>query len=226
MKHLLVLALFLGVSFSTQAQKFKTQNDTLSYYMMASILLGLQEQGYTEMDKKFVDKAFKDFKKGLIKKEDRNDIEGYIQVFFSTLYKKRNEKTLKAGEDFLAKNAKRKEVNVLNSGVQYEVIQMGNGQLPTQGDRVKVHYHGTLIDGTVFDSSIEKGQPAVFAVNQVILGWTEILQLMPVGSKYKVFIPYQKAYGERGAGSGIPPFSALIFEIELISIERPQPRGN
>jgi FKBP-type peptidyl-prolyl cis-trans isomerase FklB len=223
-KKLIVLCLsaFFVFSSTMQAQKLKNQNDSVSYYIMASILLGLQEQGYTELDQKRVNDAFKQFKKGNIKKEDRQEIEMYIQQFFGTLYKKRNEKTLKAGEDFLAKNGKRKEVQTLESGVQFEIIEAGKGALPTKNDRVRVHYHGTLVDGTVFDSSVDRGQPAVFGVNQVIPGWSEILQLMPVGSKYKVAIPYQKAYGERGSGAKIPPFSALIFEIELISIEQPE----
>ncbi len=123
------------------------------------------------------------------------------------------------GEAFLAENAKRPEVTVLESGLQYEVITEGNGPRPTAADRVKCHYHGTLIDGTVFDSSVERGEPATFGLNQVIPGWTEGVQLMPVGSKWKFFIPSALAYGERGAGEAVAPNSALIFEIELIDIE-------
>jgi len=100
-----------------------------------------------------------------------------------------------------------------------EMIAPGSGVLPAKGDRVKVHYHGTLVNGEVFDSSIERNQPATFGVTQVIPGWTEALQLMPVGSKYKLYIPYQLAYGERGSGAKIKPFSALIFEVELLEIE-------
>lgn len=122
------------------------------------------------------------------------------------------------GEAFLAENAKKDGVTVTASGLQYEVIQQGTGAIPSATSRVKTHYHGTLIDGTVFDSSVERGQPIDFPVNGVIAGWTEALQLMPVGSKYRLYIPYQLAYGERGAGASIKPFAALIFDVELIDI--------
>lgn len=122
------------------------------------------------------------------------------------------------GETFLAENAKRDGVVVTASGLQYEVITQGSGAVPTNTSRVKTHYHGTLIDGTVFDSSVKRGQPIDFPVNGVIAGWTEALQLMPVGSKWRLYIPYQLAYGERGAGASIKPFSALIFDVELIDI--------
>ena len=124
----------------------------------------------------------------------------------------------KAGEEFLKENAKREGVITLKSGLQYEIMVEGNGVIPTAKDKVKVHYHGTLIDGSVFDSSVQRGEPAVFGVTQVIQGWVEALQLMPVGSKWKLFIPYNLAYGERGAGSMIQPYSALIFEVELLDI--------
>lgn len=123
------------------------------------------------------------------------------------------------GEEFLASNKLREGVNVTESGLQYEVLAEGKGPKPTTEDKVKVHYVGTLIDGTKFDSSYDRKEPAVFGVTQVIKGWTEGLQLMNVGSKYKFFIPYELGYGERGAGQNIPPFATLIFEVELLSIE-------
>ena len=123
-----------------------------------------------------------------------------------------------AGEKFLAENAKRANVVTLPSGLQYEIITEASGQQPVATDKVKVHYHGTLIDGTVFDSSVRRGEPATFGVTQVIQGWVEALQLMPVGSKWKLYIPYDLAYGEHGAGQMIAPFSALIFEVELLEI--------
>ncbi len=123
-----------------------------------------------------------------------------------------------AGDAFLAENAKRDGVTVTESGLQYEVIAEGNGEKPTKESTVRVHYHGTLIDGTVFDSSVERDQPAEFPVGGVIAGWTEALQLMPVGAKFKLTIPHQIAYGERGAGGAIGPYSALIFEVELLEI--------
>ena len=122
------------------------------------------------------------------------------------------------GEAFLAENAKREGVFVTESGLQYEVVTMGEGEKPTAESTVKVHYHGTLIDGTVFDSSVQRGEPIEFPLTGVINGWTEGLQLMPVGSKFILYIPYQLAYGERGAGELIAPYSALIFEVELLDI--------
>lgn len=123
------------------------------------------------------------------------------------------------GEKFLAENALREGVSTTESGLQYEVIKMGKGKKPAVTDRVKVHYHGTLIDGTVFDSSVERGEPTSFGLNQVIAGWTEGLQLMPVGSKFRFYIPQELGYGSRNAGS-IPPYSTLIFEVELLGIEK------
>lgn len=123
-----------------------------------------------------------------------------------------------AGEAFLAENAKKPGITVTASGLQYEVITQGTGAIPTKTSKVKTHYHGTLIDGTVFDSSVNRGQPIDFPVNGVIAGWTEALQLMPVGSKWRLYVPQQLAYGERGAGASIKPYSALIFDVELIDI--------
>ena len=123
------------------------------------------------------------------------------------------------GEAFLVANQEREGVKVTDSGLQYEVIKMGKGKKPAATDRVKVHYHGTLIDGTVFDSSVERGEPIVFGLNQVIPGWTEGVQLMPVGSKFKFYIPQELGYGAQSAGT-IPPYSTLIFEVELLGIEK------
>lgn len=122
------------------------------------------------------------------------------------------------GELFLEENAKKDGITVTASGLQYEIITQGTGAIPTATSRVKTHYHGTLIDGTVFDSSVTRGQPIDFPVNGVIAGWTEALQLMPIGSKWRLYIPHDLAYGERGAGASIAPFTALIFDVELIDI--------
>ncbi len=123
-----------------------------------------------------------------------------------------------AGEAFLAENAKKAGITVTASGLQYEVLNAGSGAKPSRSDKVRTHYHGTLIDGTVFDSSYNRGQPAEFPVSGVIAGWTEALQLMPVGAKYRLYIPHNLAYGERGAGGAIKPYSALIFDVELLDI--------
>ncbi|GAB3534256.1 peptidylprolyl isomerase [Photobacterium proteolyticum] len=122
------------------------------------------------------------------------------------------------GEAFLKDNALRSEVTVTESGLQYEVLVEGNGEIPTSDKQVRVHYHGELTDGTVFDSSVSRGQPAEFPVTGVIAGWVEALQMMPVGSKWKLYIPQDLAYGERGAGAAIPPYAALVFEVELLDI--------
>lgn len=122
------------------------------------------------------------------------------------------------GEAFLAENAKREGVFCTRSGLQYEVLVEGNGPRPTASDTVRCHYEGTLIDGTVFDSSYRRNQPAEFGLRQVIAGWTEGVQMMKVGSKYKFYIPYQLGYGEHGAGNSIPPYAALIFTVELLAI--------
>lgn len=143
------------------------------------------------------------------------DAEQYIQATLTMM----QFGAIKAeGETFLAENAKRKGVVTTPSGLQYEVLAKGKGDHPKATDKVKVHYEGTLIDGTVFDSSYKRGEPISFALNQVIAGWTEGVQLMSVGAKYKLYIPYQLGYGERGAGGQIPPYSALIFTIELLGI--------
>jgi FKBP-type peptidyl-prolyl cis-trans isomerase FklB len=122
------------------------------------------------------------------------------------------------GEAFLAENAKRDEVTVTASGLQYEVLIEGVGEKPTATSTVRTHYHGTLISGKVFDSSYDRGEPAEFPVNGVIAGWTEALQMMPIGSKWRLAIPFNLAYGERGAGADIPPFAALVFDVELLAI--------
>ena len=132
---------------------------------------------------------------------------------------KQSVKAKEEGEKFLAENAKRPDVKVTPSGLQYEVLDATLGQKPKATDKVRVHYEGTLIDGTVFDSSYKRGESISFALNQVIAGWTEGLQLMSVGSKYKLYIPYHLGYGERGAGASIPPYAALIFTVELLGIE-------
>lgn len=122
------------------------------------------------------------------------------------------------GEKFLAENAKRDEVTVTESGLQYEVITAAEGEKPSQASTVRVHYHGTLINGDVFDSSYDRGQPAEFPVGGVIAGWTEALQIMSVGSKWRLYVPYSLAYGEQGAGGAIGPYSTLIFDVELLEI--------
>lgn len=123
-----------------------------------------------------------------------------------------------AGQKFLEENAKNDDVTVTESGLQFKVLEKGEGTIPARQNQVRVHYTGRLVDGTVFDSSVERGQPAEFPVNGVIPGWIEALTMMPVGSKWQLYIPHNLAYGERGAGASIPPYSALVFDVELLEI--------
>jgi FKBP-type peptidyl-prolyl cis-trans isomerase FklB len=158
------------------------------------------------------------------------EIQAAMQNFQQEMLAKQQEKSKalsaknqKEGEEFLTKNKARQEVKTTASGLQYEVVKEGTGPTPKPTDQVTVHYKGTLLDGTVFDSSYERNEPATFGVNQVIPGWVEALQLMKTGSKYKIYIPASLAYGETGAGPQIGPNSTLVFEIELLSVGAPQP---
>lgn len=163
---------------------------------------------------------------GLAPKISFDEAKQIINEFFTELQKKQQEQAAamaavneKAGQDFLLENGKRVEVKTTPSGLQYEVLKEGDGAQPTAGDRVTVHYTGKLIDGTVFDSSVDRGEPATFGVTQVIPGWVEALQLMKAGAKWRLFIPSALAYGPQGAGGVIGPNQTLIFDVELISVE-------
>ena len=147
-----------------------------------------------------------------------NEAREIVNKYFMELEEKMNAENIEKGKAFLAENAKKEGIVTLPSGLRYEVITEGNGKKPSATDRVKCHYEGTLIDGTLFDSSIKRGQPAVFGVNQVIKGWVEALQLMSEGSKWRLFIPSELGYGAQQAGEMIPPHSTLIFEVELIEV--------
>ena len=147
-----------------------------------------------------------------------NEAREIVNKYFMELEEKMNAENIEKGKAFLTENAKKEGIVTLPSGLQYEVITEGNGKKPSATDRVKCHYEGTLIDGTLFDSSIKRGQPAVFGVNQVIKGWVEALQLMSEGSKWRLFIPSELGYGAQQAGEMIPPHSTLIFEVELIEV--------
>ncbi len=141
-----------------------------------------------------------------------------VNAYFKELENNINVEIIKKSRDFLEANKQNPNVRTLPSGLQYEVIREGNGKHPKATDRVRCHYEGTLIDGTLFDSSVRRGEPAVFGVNQVIKGWVEALQLMSEGAKWKLYIPSDLAYGAQGAGEMIPPHSALIFEVELLEV--------
>ena len=147
-----------------------------------------------------------------------NEAREIVNKYFMELEEKMNAENIEKGKAFLEENAKKEGVITLPRGLQYQVITEGNGKKPSATDKVKCHYEGTLIDGTLFDSSIKRGQPAVFGVNQVIKGWVEALQLMSEGSKWRLFIPSELGYGAQQAGEMIPPHSTLIFEVELIEV--------
>ena len=147
-----------------------------------------------------------------------NEAREIVNKYFMELEEKMNAENIEKGKAFMEENAKKEGVITLPSGLQYQVITEGNGKKPSATDKVKCHYEGTLIDGTLFDSSIKRGQPAVFGVNQVIRGWVEALQLMSEGSKWRLFIPSELGYGAQQAGEMIPPHSTLIFEVELIEV--------
>jgi FKBP-type peptidyl-prolyl cis-trans isomerase FklB len=192
--------------------------DTLSYGVGIILAQNLKKQGFTELDSSAVALGIKDVLEGNPMRVSAEEANQVIQQHLTELKKGQASEALKEGSDFLAKNAQRSEVQVTDSGLQYEVIQEGSGQKPGPNAKVTTHYKGTLIDGTVFDSSYKRGQPAEFPLNQVIRGWQEVIQLMPVGSKWRTYIPHDLAYGESGAGDAIPPFSTLIFDIELLEI--------
>lgn len=192
--------------------------DKISYALGLSIANNFLNSGIKNVNTEVFIKGFQDVMNGGALEMTYEQAQEVMNDYFSNLQAERLELNLKAGEEFLAANKERASVVVLPSGLQYEIIKEGNGPKPKETDQVKCHYHGTLINGVVFDSSVERGQPATFGVNQVIPGWVEALQLMPVGSKWRLFIPSNLAYGERGAGQSIEPNSALIFEVEILDI--------
>jgi len=192
--------------------------EKVSYALGLSLGNNLLGSGVTALDYAKLAKGIQDVMEQKEPEISYQDAQAVINEFFQALQAKVSEAAQKEGNEFLAENAKRAEVVTLESGLQYEVITAGTGVTPTASDSVTVHYHGSLIDGTVFDSSVNRGEPATFGVTQVISGWVEALQLMPVGSKWKLYIPSDLAYGAQGAGQAIAPHSALIFEVELLGI--------
>lgn len=200
------------------AQETKNMVDSLSYSVGVMIAQGMKAQGLQDLKAEDLAKGLDDVLKDRALAIDKDKATEIFQNHLMALKAKESVHLIKPGADFLATNGKKEGVKTLASGLQYEVLVEGAGPIPKASDKVSVHYHGTLIDGTVFDSSVERGSPATFPVTGVIKGWVEALQLMPVGSKWKLFIPYNLAYGERAAGPKIKPFSTLVFEVELLSI--------
>ncbi len=192
--------------------------DKTSYALGIGIGRQLAEMGANDIVTEDFAAAMKDVLTGAELKIDEAEAQAMVQEYLQ----KKNEERVKAakaeGEAFLTENGKKEGVITLPSGLQYQVLQEGNGKSPKATDQVKCHYEGTLINGKVFDSSYRRGEPATFPLNGVIAGWTEGLQLMKEGAKYRFFIPFNLAYGTRGAGQDIPPYAALIFDVELIEV--------
>lgn len=200
--------------------------DKLSYALGIGIGSQLAGMGAKELNIDDFAQAIKDVISGSELKVDNAEAQTLVQNFFQEQEAKQQAAAAEAGkvakaagEAFLAENGKKDGVVTLPSGLQYQVLKEGNGKKPSATDQVVCHYEGTLIDGTVFDSSYQRNQPATFGLNQVITGWTEGVQLMQEGAKYRFFIPYNLAYGEHGAGAQIPPFAALVFDVELIEVK-------
>jgi FKBP-type peptidyl-prolyl cis-trans isomerase len=218
-----ILALSASCQQNGKSVKLESDIDSVSYAI--GVLVGTNNlkqlesaPGGGDINKEAMSSAFRIASMGeeaVLTEEQANEV---VRKFFESAGEREAQKALEEGNKFLETNKAREGVTTTASGLQYEVITAGTGALPLATDQVRVHYHGTLIDGKVFDSSVDRGEPVVFGVGQVIPGWTEALQLMPVGSKWKIYLPSEIAYGERGAGGDIGPNSVLIFEVELLEI--------
>jgi FKBP-type peptidyl-prolyl cis-trans isomerase FklB len=216
----------LGLT-SCQAQKkesnknsLSTQTDSVSYGIGLSIGQSLKKDNLNEIDADLIASGIKAVFKSDSSLMKPAQAQIVIQRYMQANAQKKGQANLEKGKKFMEDNGKKEGVITLPSGLQYQIVKAGNGAKPSSTDKVTVHYHGTLIDGKIFDSSVQRGQPAQFPVNQVILGWTEALQLMTVGSKWKLWIPANLAYGERSPGGVIGPNETLVFDVELISIDK------
>ena len=200
----------------------KNDIDSVSYCIGVSMGKQLKEADLPSFNNAIFAKAFEEVLAGKEATMTQEQIGQFLNTYFMQLQTKVSEKNIKEGQDFLAKNKERKDVKTTASGLQIEVIKEGSGAIPKLEDMVSVHYKGTLVNGDVFDSSLERNQPVSFAVSGVIPGWTEALQLMKVGSKYKIYVPSELGYGANpNPRSKIKPNSVLIFEMELLSIDKP-----
>lgn len=216
-----LLAAIIGFSTNIKAQNEMTLKEKISYALGASNGEYLMQQG-VEID---LNTFIKGFSEGYEGKNQftQEEMQKVFEEFQKMMMAKQNDATNNEkakGAAFLAENKKNPDVVETASGLQYKVVKMGTGAKPSATDKVKVHYHGTTIDGKVFDSSVERGEPITFPLNGVIKGWTEGVQLMPIGSKFIFYIPSDLAYGDRGAGQDIKPGATLIFEVELLDIEK------
>ena len=215
---LIATFVFLFVVSNLFSQNSGTQKmDSVSYSLGVLFAQNFKSGEKADIDATTMAQGFKDAIDGK-EKINAQQANSLFSEYMSALNKKKSAGAIEKGAKFLAENAKKPGVIVTASGLQYEILVKGTGAIPKATDKVKTHYHGTLLDGKVFDSSVQRGQPIDFPCNGVIQGWQEALQLMPVGSKWKLYVPYNLAYGERGAGGSIGPYETLIFEIELIAI--------
>jgi FKBP-type peptidyl-prolyl cis-trans isomerase FklB len=217
--RILLFTLSIFIMNTVTAQDLKTEEDKLSYAYGIFIAEQLKSQGVKNLNSEIVTAALKSQLEGTPSLMSAQEAKGFIGAYMQKAQASAGSDNKLAGEAYLAENKKRKEVTTTASGLQYEVLKSGSGATPTASSKVNTHYHGTLITGEVFDSSVERGEPISFPVNGVIAGWTEALQLMKVGDKWKLHIPSNLAYGERGAGGKIGPNAALVFEVELLGIE-------
>lgn len=192
--------------------------DKLSYALGLVIGHNLKEMGVDNLNGADFAQAVADVLAGKATAMTNAEAQQTVATYMQEKEAEKGKAACEAGEKFLAENAKKEGVVVLPSGLQYVVLTEGSGRKPSATDNVKCHYEGRLTDGTVFDSSYRRGEPAVFPLNGVIAGWTEGVQLMGEGAKFRFFIPYNLAYGERGAGGSIPPYAALVFDVELIEV--------
>ena len=193
--------------------------DKVSYALGIGIGRQLADMGANDIVTEDFAAAMKDVLTGAQLQIDETEAQAMVQEYLQRKGEERLKNVKAEGEAFLAENAKKEGIVTLPSGLQYQVLQEGNGKSPKATDQVKCHYEGTLINGKVFDSSYRRGEPATFPLNGVIAGWTEGLQLMKEGAKYRFFIPFNLAHGTRGAGQDIPPYATLIFDVALIEVK-------
>ncbi|MDF1695007.1 MAG: FKBP-type peptidyl-prolyl cis-trans isomerase [Saprospiraceae bacterium] len=212
-------ALFLSLSSISLAQEISNKLDSVSYSVGVLFAKNIKQQGVKELNAEVVAKAINDYMNGETRVIPENECQAMYMSYMKRINEEKTAGAKLSGVAYLAENKEKEGVMVTASGLQYEVITSGTGPKPTASDKVRTHYHGMLIDGTVFDSSVDRGEPISFQVGGVIKGWQEALQLMSVGDKWRLVIPSELAYGSRGAGAKIPPHSTLVFEVELLGIE-------